>query len=39
VVGAGSSRQLIRSAVEYADEINVYADDNVIRFARQEIES
>ena len=39
VVGAGSSRRLICSAVEYADEINVYADDDVIRFARQEIES
>ena len=39
VVGAGSSRRLIRSAVEYADEINVYADDDVIRFARQEIET
>lgn len=38
VVGAGSSRQLIRSAVTYADEINVYADDNLIRFAQQEIE-
>src|SRR5712692_6654792 len=30
VVGAGSSRQLIRSAVEYADEINVYADEELI---------
>ncbi|GAC1391276.1 MAG: hypothetical protein NVSMB38_11290 [Ktedonobacteraceae bacterium] len=39
VVGAGSSRQLIRSAVEYADEINVYANDDVIRFARREIEA
>lgn len=37
VVGAGSSRRLIRSAVAYADEINVYADDDLIRFARQEI--
>ena len=37
VVGAGSSRRLIRSAVEYADEINVYAEDDIIRFARQEI--
>ncbi|HEY7356468.1 MAG TPA: LLM class flavin-dependent oxidoreductase, partial [Ktedonobacterales bacterium] len=34
MVGAGSSRRLIRSAVEYADEINVYADDDLIRFAR-----
>jgi alkanesulfonate monooxygenase SsuD/methylene tetrahydromethanopterin reductase-like flavin-dependent oxidoreductase (luciferase family) len=38
VVGAGSSRRLIRSAVEYADEINVYANEELIRFARQEIE-
>ena len=39
VVGAGGSRRLIRSAVEYADEINVYASEDVIRFARQEIEA
>lgn len=39
VVGAGSSRTLIRSAVEYADEINVYADEELLRFARQEIEA
>jgi len=39
VVGAGSSRRLIRSAVEYADEINVYATEEIIRFARQEIEA
>ncbi len=39
VVGAGSSRRLIRSAVEYANEINVYANDDVIRFARQEIDA
>jgi alkanesulfonate monooxygenase SsuD/methylene tetrahydromethanopterin reductase-like flavin-dependent oxidoreductase (luciferase family) len=39
VIGAGSSRKLIRSAVEYADEINVYADDDLIHFARQEIEA
>src|SRR5919198_4169415 len=38
VVGAGSSRRLVRSAVEYADEVNVYADDELIRFARDEIE-
>jgi hypothetical protein len=37
--GAGRSRSLIRSAVAYADEINVYADDELIRFARQEIEA
>ncbi len=39
MVGAGSSRRLIHSAVEYADEINVYASDELVRFARQEIEA
>lgn len=39
VVGVGSSRSLIRSAVEYADEINVYADEELLTFARQEIEA
>ncbi len=39
VVGAGSSRRLICSAIEYADEINVYADTELMRFARQEIEA
>ncbi len=39
VVGVGSSRQLIRSAIEYADEINVYANDDVVRFARQEVDA
>jgi alkanesulfonate monooxygenase SsuD/methylene tetrahydromethanopterin reductase-like flavin-dependent oxidoreductase (luciferase family) len=39
VVGAGHSRRLIRSAVEYADEINVYADEDLLRFTRQEIEA
>ncbi len=39
VVGTGSSRRLIASAVDYADEINVYADDELIRFARQQIEA
>jgi alkanesulfonate monooxygenase SsuD/methylene tetrahydromethanopterin reductase-like flavin-dependent oxidoreductase (luciferase family) len=39
VIGAGSSRRLIRSAIEYADEINVYASEELIRFARREIEA
>ncbi|GLV55580.1 hypothetical protein KDH_24240 [Dictyobacter sp. S3.2.2.5] len=39
VVGAGSSRRLIQSAVTYADEINVYADDDIIRFATEQIAS
>ena len=38
VIGAGNSRRLIRSAVQYADEINVYCEDEIIRFAHQEIE-
>lgn len=39
IVGAGGSRSLVRSAVEYADEVNVYADEALIRFARREIEA
>src|SRR5258708_2496811 len=39
VFGAGRSRSLIRSAVEYADEINVYADEDLMRFTHQEIEA
>ena len=39
MVGAGSSRQLIHSAIEYADEINVYASEEIIRFAHQKIEA
>jgi alkanesulfonate monooxygenase SsuD/methylene tetrahydromethanopterin reductase-like flavin-dependent oxidoreductase (luciferase family) len=39
VVGAGSSKRLISSAVEYADEINVYSNDDIIRFAKQAIEA
>ena len=38
VVGCGGSRRLIHSAIGYADEINVYADEDLIRFARHEIE-
>lgn len=38
VVGVGSSRSLIRSAVRYADELNVYADEEVLRYARARIE-
>jgi alkanesulfonate monooxygenase SsuD/methylene tetrahydromethanopterin reductase-like flavin-dependent oxidoreductase (luciferase family) len=39
VIGVGGSRRLIRSAVECADEINVYADEDLMRFARHEIEA
>ena len=37
VVGVGNSRRLIRSAVAYADELNVYADEAVLRYARDRI--
>ena len=39
VVGVGSSRRLLRSAIEYADELNVYADEDLIREAQREIEA
>ncbi|QDP97357.1 LLM class flavin-dependent oxidoreductase [Microlunatus elymi] len=39
VVGAGGSRRLITSAVDYADELNVYADDDVITAARAAIDA
>lgn len=39
VVGVGNSRQLLRSAVEYADEINIYADEALMREAYQAIEA
>lgn len=39
VVGSGSSRALIRSAAGYADEVNVYADDELVRLAAGEIEA
>lgn len=39
VVGAGASRRLIRSAVRYADEINVYDNPRAIDLARGEIEA
>jgi alkanesulfonate monooxygenase SsuD/methylene tetrahydromethanopterin reductase-like flavin-dependent oxidoreductase (luciferase family) len=37
VVGVGHSRRLIRSAVRYADELNLYASEDVLRYARQAI--
>ncbi len=37
VVGVGNSKRLLRDAVTYADEINVYSDDEFIQLARQEI--
>jgi alkanesulfonate monooxygenase SsuD/methylene tetrahydromethanopterin reductase-like flavin-dependent oxidoreductase (luciferase family) len=39
VAGVGGSRRLIRAAVRYADELNVYADEELLRYARQEIET
>lgn len=39
VVGVGKSRSLLHSAIEYADEVNVYADEELIRAARREIEA
>jgi alkanesulfonate monooxygenase SsuD/methylene tetrahydromethanopterin reductase-like flavin-dependent oxidoreductase (luciferase family) len=37
VVGVGGSRRMIRSAVRYADELNLYADEELIRYAREQI--
>lgn len=37
VIGAGNSKRLLHDAVFYADEINVYSDDEFIQLARQEI--
>jgi alkanesulfonate monooxygenase SsuD/methylene tetrahydromethanopterin reductase-like flavin-dependent oxidoreductase (luciferase family) len=37
VVGVGHSRRLIRSAVRYADELNLYASEDMLRYARQAI--
>lgn len=37
VVGVGGSRRLIASAVAYADELNLYGDEQVWDFAQQEV--
>jgi len=39
VVGVGSSKRLLHDAVTYADEINVYSDEEFIQLARSEIEA
>lgn len=39
VVGVGSSRSLLRSAMAYADEVNIYADEDLMREACREIEA
>jgi alkanesulfonate monooxygenase SsuD/methylene tetrahydromethanopterin reductase-like flavin-dependent oxidoreductase (luciferase family) len=38
VVGVGSSRRLLTDAVQYANEINVYSNDEFMRLARRTIE-
>ena len=37
VVGVGGSRRMIRSAVAYADELNLYSDPDLFTFAQAEI--
>src|SRR6266545_6121985 len=37
VVGVGGSRRMIRSAVAYADELNLYSEEELVRFAQAEI--
>lgn len=37
VVGVGGSRRLIASAVAYADELNLYGDEQVWRFAQEQV--
>lgn len=39
VVGVGGSRRMIRSAVGYADELNVYGDEPALAYAREQIAS
>jgi alkanesulfonate monooxygenase SsuD/methylene tetrahydromethanopterin reductase-like flavin-dependent oxidoreductase (luciferase family) len=37
VVGVGGSRRMVRSAAAYADELNVYADEALLDYARAEL--
>lgn len=39
IVGAGFSRRLLHSAVEYADELNVFGDEALIQEAQRAIEA
>lgn len=39
LVGVGNSRSLLRSALTYADEVNVYADEDLMREAYQAIQA
>ena len=37
VVGVGNSRRMVDSALPYADELNVYGDLEVVRYAQEQI--
>jgi alkanesulfonate monooxygenase SsuD/methylene tetrahydromethanopterin reductase-like flavin-dependent oxidoreductase (luciferase family) len=37
VAGVGGSRRMIRSAVRYADELNLYSEEELVKFAQAEI--
>jgi alkanesulfonate monooxygenase SsuD/methylene tetrahydromethanopterin reductase-like flavin-dependent oxidoreductase (luciferase family) len=37
VAGVGGSQRMIRSAVAYADELNLYSDPELVKFAQAEI--
>src|SRR5262245_5107048 len=37
VAGVGGSRRMVRSAVAYADELNLYSDAELVKFAKAEI--
>ena len=37
VVGAGNSKRMIRSAVRYADEINLYGDEAILEYAKEQV--
>jgi alkanesulfonate monooxygenase SsuD/methylene tetrahydromethanopterin reductase-like flavin-dependent oxidoreductase (luciferase family) len=37
VVGVGNSRRLVDSAIAYADELNVYANENIVTYASERI--
>lgn len=37
VAGVGGSRRMIRSAVAYADELNLYGNEELVKFTRAEI--
>ena len=39
VVGVGGSRRMIDSAVEYADELNIYGKEEIVAYAQERIAS